>query len=206
LARQPRWRGLKTLEHAVSRLEELEVPWAFCWGNHDLLDDYQAGHDRIQAPAIRFTGALPPTAITGLMFEPGQWRFQDLGAALVAEQQPIRAHRVAARLAASRQKGCRRYRCAPVPSLGFYHIPLLEQKTLYRPNVTPGTFLEEVCHEQESGQPRRCWRLTIGCWPVSAGTTTSTITRFGPGSWIWSTGVPPAMPGMVARNCAKARS
>jgi hypothetical protein len=29
---------------------------------------------------------------------------------------------------------------------------LLEQKTLYRPKVTPGTFLEEVCHEQESGR------------------------------------------------------
>jgi hypothetical protein len=144
---------MKTLEHAVSRLEELEVPWAFCWGNHDLLDDYQAGHDRIQAGRNSLyrgrathgdyridvrTGANGGSRTSARL-----WLLNSNRCGLTEWQLDWlrRARRAVAGNGA-----------APVPSLGFYHIPLLEQKTLYRPNITPGIFLEEVCHEQESGQ------------------------------------------------------
>ena len=149
----PGGRGLKTLEHAVSRLEELEVPWAFCWGNHDLLDDYQAGHDRIQAGRNSLyrgrsthgdyridvrTGANGGSRISARL-----WLLNSNRYGLTEWQLDWlrRARRAAAGNGA-----------APVPSLGFYHIPLLDQKTLYRPKVTPGTFLEEVCYEREAGQ------------------------------------------------------
>ena len=39
----------------------------------------------------------------------------------------------------------------PVPSLAFYHIPLLEQRTLHEPGRTAGVSQEGVCHEEESG-------------------------------------------------------
>jgi len=149
----PGGRGLKTLEHAVSRLEELEVPWAFCWGNHDLLDDYQAGHDRIQgARNALYRGASThgdyridiQTGASGRsLISARLWLLNSNRFGLTEWQLDWLRH---ARKAVAVDG-------APsVPSLGFYHIPLLEQKTLYRPKVTPGTFLEEVCHEQESGQ------------------------------------------------------
>ena len=149
----PGGRGLKTLEHAVSRLEELEVPWAFCWGNHDLLDDYQAGHDRIQGAR----NALYRGASTHGDYRIDVRTAANGGSKISARLWLLNSNRFG--LTEWQLDWLRRARKAvavtgapSVPSLGFYHIPLLEQKTLYRPNVTPGTFLEEVCHEQESGQ------------------------------------------------------
>jgi hypothetical protein len=149
----PGGRGLKTLEHAVSRLEELDVPWAFCWGNHDLLDDYQVGHDRIQgARNSLYRGAsthgdyridVRTAAHGGSTMSARLWLLNSNRFGLTEWQlEWLRRARKAVAVGGAPM----------VPSLGFYHIPLLEQKTLYRPKVTPGTFLEEVGHEQESGR------------------------------------------------------
>jgi hypothetical protein len=45
----PGGRGQSALEYAVARLGELDVPWATCWGNHDQVDDFQLGHDALEA-------------------------------------------------------------------------------------------------------------------------------------------------------------
>jgi hypothetical protein len=41
----PGGRGFEYLQYSVRQMESLGVPWAFCWGNHDKLDDYAAGDE-----------------------------------------------------------------------------------------------------------------------------------------------------------------
>ncbi|MHB1305706.1 MAG: metallophosphoesterase [Limisphaerales bacterium] len=149
----PGGRGLKTLLHVLPRLESLGVPWAFCWGNHDLLDDYQAGHDALEAARHSlYRGAA----------NHGDYRIEIRVAAAggplpAAQLWLLNSNREG--LTSWQLDWLRRARTslsgtglAPLPSLAFYHIPLLEQKTLYAAGRTPGVFQEEVCHEKEAGQ------------------------------------------------------
>ena len=149
----PGGRGLKTLLHILPRLESLGVPWAFCWGNHDILDDYQAGHDALEsARHSRYRGAA----------NHGDYRIEvrvasSAGPIPAAQLWMLNSNRDG--LTAWQLDWLRRSRtalsetgAASLPSLAFYHIPLLEQKTLYAAGRTPGVFQEEVCHEKEAGQ------------------------------------------------------
>ena len=150
----PGGRGQATLEHVLPKLAALDVPWATCWGNHDQLDDFQRGHDaleaarhslyrggathgdyRIEVRTTDATGAARPAAqlfvLNSNQFGLGDWQLAAL-------------RRMQAELA--------RTAATPSPALGFFHIPLLDQKTLFRPKLTAGLCHEEVCHEQESGR------------------------------------------------------
>ena len=148
----PGGRGMKSLLHVLRRVEPLGVPWAFCWGNHDQMDDYQAGHDALEAARhslyrggashgdyrieVRTRSASGPAVAAHLWF----LNTNDLG--LDAWQLAwLRNARTALAKSA----------VPPVPSLAFYHIPLLDQKTLHVPSRTPGVLQEDVCHEKESG-------------------------------------------------------
>lgn len=147
----PGGRGMKSLLHVLSRVESLGVPWAFCWGNHDLMDDYQAGHDALENArhALYRGGATHGDyrieVRTGSTKEPAAahlWFLNSNRHGLTAWQlEWLRAARAALHKTNS----------AAVPSLAFYHIPLLDQKTLYQSGQTPGILQEEVCHEKESG-------------------------------------------------------
>ncbi|HAB16607.1 MAG TPA: hypothetical protein DCE44_09165 [Verrucomicrobiales bacterium] len=148
----PGGRGQASLEHILPKLERLEVPWATCWGNHDQLDDFQRGHDSLEAARnslyrggathgdyrieIR-TASAPgrPAAQLGVM-NSNQFGLTDWQLAWLRRTQ--------AELDASGQTAA--------PALAFFHIPLLDQKTLYRPRQTPGLCHEEVCFEKESGR------------------------------------------------------
>ena len=147
----PGGRGLATQAYALKQLEKLEVPWGFCWGNHDQLDDYTAGHAALEAARgslyrgggshgdyridVR-RGANHATAAR-------LWLLNSNRFGLTAWQLDwLRNTR--ARLANSTTPA--------VPSLAFFHIPLLEQKSLHQAGATPGVCLEAVCHESENGQ------------------------------------------------------
>lgn len=147
----PGGRGLNSLLHVLRRVEALGVPWAFCWGNHDIMDDYQAGHDALESArhSLYRGGASHGdyrievrTHSTKKSAAAHLWFLNSNREGLTAWQLDwLRAARTA--LAKSG---------APlVPALGFYHIPLLEQKTLYAAGRTPGVCQEGVCHEKESG-------------------------------------------------------
>ena len=41
----PDGRGARGQELALKTFSEWGVPWTTVWGNHDLLGDYQSGHD-----------------------------------------------------------------------------------------------------------------------------------------------------------------
>lgn len=150
----PGGRGQAALEHILPKLERLGVPWATCWGNHDQLDDYQRGHDtleaarhslyrggathgdyRIEIHTVAAGGGTRAAAqlllLNSHQFGLAEWQLawlQRTGKELNAPGQPV------------------------LPALAFFHIPLLDQKTLYRPQVTPGVCLEDVCFEKESGR------------------------------------------------------
>jgi len=149
----PGGRGQAALGHLLPKLERLEVPWATCWGNHDQLDHYQRGHDALEAArhSLYRGGATH-----------GDYRIE------VHTADPAGGTRAAAQLFLmnSHQFGLGGWQLAwlrgtwaelgtagkaALPALAFFHIPLLDQKTLYRPNVTPGLCHEEVCFEKESG-------------------------------------------------------
>ncbi|MCC7373586.1 MAG: metallophosphoesterase [Verrucomicrobiales bacterium] len=145
----PGGRGQKSLEHVLPKLSALGVPWTFCWGNHDQLDDYQSGHDALESARhslyrggathgdyrieVRGTSGRP---VANLFFMNSH---QDgLAAWQLAWLARTHQNLVAAGTGA-------------LPALAFFHIPLLDQKTLFQPKHTPGVQLEAVCHEQESG-------------------------------------------------------
>jgi DNA repair exonuclease SbcCD nuclease subunit len=49
--------GRRGLELFIKNASGWGVPWAFCWGNHDQLDDYQRGHDLLEsAPHSLYRG------------------------------------------------------------------------------------------------------------------------------------------------------
>jgi len=147
----PSGRGMDSLLHVLRRIEPLGVPWAFCWGNHDLMDDYQAGHDALEsARHSLYRGGASH----------GDYRIEvrsnSAKGSPVAHLWVLNSNRYG--ITAWQLNWLRAARTAlakagapPAPSLAFYHIPLLEQKTLYKPGETPGIFQEEVCHEKESG-------------------------------------------------------
>lgn len=148
----PGGRGLESLLHALRRVELLGVPWAFCWGNHDLMNDYQAGHDAL--------GAARHSLYRGGASH-GDYRIEvrtrsGSGSSPAAHLWLLNSNRYG--LTTWQLDWLRRTRAAladagtpSLPSLAFYHIPLLEQKTLYEAGRTPGILQEEVCHEMESG-------------------------------------------------------
>ena len=53
----PMGRGERGLELVLKSFPTLGVPWTICWGNHDLLADYQRGHDLLeQSPKSLYRG------------------------------------------------------------------------------------------------------------------------------------------------------
>lgn len=145
------WRGL---DQAMTMAASWGVPWTMCWGNHDLLDDYQRGHDQIEAgerSVYRGGGAH------------GDYRIEiraagsDLTAApaldlffLNSSNEGLTPWQVNALGQLLRHVGS--LRPAPAPALAFFHIPILEYETRISPATLRGIKLEGVGHVNENGE------------------------------------------------------
>jgi predicted phosphodiesterase len=150
----PGGRGQATLEHVLPKLSALGVPWVTCWGNHDQLDDYQRGHDALEAArhSLYRGGAthgdyrieVRTTDATGAARSAAQLFVMNSNQFGLGDWQLAWLRRTQAELG--------RVVAKPAPALAFFHIPLLDQKTLFRPKVTAGLCHEEVCNEKESGR------------------------------------------------------
>jgi predicted phosphodiesterase len=147
----PAGQGFARMEFAVKQIDGLGVPWAFCWGNHDKLDDYQRGHDLLeQARNSAYRGALTH----------GDYRIE-----LVSAREPTKP-RVDLVCMNSSDIGLAEWQLtwfrttslelkstgqAPRPAFAFFHIPILEYQTMFRHGLNTGLQLEKVCSEEESG-------------------------------------------------------
>lgn len=150
----PGGRGQAALEHVLPKLGSLGVPWATCWGNHDDVDDFQAAHDALEGARhslyrggathgdyrieIRRAGGTGSTQAAAQLFLLNSNRL-GLGDWQLAALRRMQAD-------AARSAG------RSLPALAFFHIPVFEQKSLYRPQQTPGVCHEEVCNEKETGR------------------------------------------------------
>ena len=147
----PDGQGFARMEFAVKQIDGLGVPWAFCWGNHDQLDDYQRGHDLLeQARNSVYRGALthgdyrlelassrePKVPRADLLF----MNSSNIG---LSDWQLAWFRATTLELKSKRKQ--------PLPALAFFHIPVFEYKSLFQPGQNMGLQLEKVCNEEESG-------------------------------------------------------
>lgn len=145
----PGGRGQASMESVLPKLERLGVPWAMCWGNHDQLDRFQPGHDALEGAA----NSLYRGGGTH-----GDYRIDVRADSKVAGRIYLMNSNQFG-LTAWQTEWLRRTRASlkPVdapeaPALAFFHIPLLEQKSLFALGKTPGLRNEDVCNEKEEGR------------------------------------------------------
>lgn len=145
----PDGHGFSMMQQAMGAVSSLGVPFGYTWGNHDQMDEPQAGHD--------FIAGLPNSIYRGAATH-GDYRIR-----IVDTRE---GERFAGTLFCmnTNRYGLTRWqldwlaqasaelRETNTPALAFFHIPLLEQKTFYDKNLIPGVQGEEVCNEKEMGR------------------------------------------------------
>jgi len=149
----PEGKGQSRLEFTVERFCRWGVPWTICWGNHDLLDDYQKGHDLLASARHSVYGGaathgdyrvevrpagVPPQAAPALDVFFLNSHDQGLSAWQVRALRQMTAQAQAARPKA-------------VPALLFFHVPILEYNTRLGPETFKGLKLEGVGSYKEDG-------------------------------------------------------
>jgi hypothetical protein len=153
--------GNRALEFAAEQFSRLGVPWAFTWGNHDQLDDYEAGHALLESAsrslyrgggthgnyrvdvqrtnlAVAFRLFFLNTDVRGLTRRPLDWLKQTVQGMSGTPQ-----------------------------ALALFHIPIREHDLLIRTSPVSGIRLEDVTWENadddaflrlsESGIIRGCF-------------------------------------------------
>ena len=150
----PQGHGQSYLEFAIREFEGWGVPWTTCWGNHDLVDDYQRAHDALrQARGSCYRGeathgdyrlevragtddatAAPRLDLFFLNSHAdglGPWQAQSLKSMLTAT---------------ARMDG------RPVPALAFFHIAICEYETRLTGTNFTGVKMEGAAHGREAGE------------------------------------------------------
>ena len=147
-------RGQRGLDLVLKSFPALGVPWTICWGNHDLLDDYQRGHDLLeQSPKSLYRGGASH----------GDYRIEVRAAGSEAKDAPVldllflnsneegltawqirTLNRMTAHVASTRSKAA--------PALAFFHIPILEYETRINASTMKGIKFEGVGRVKENGQ------------------------------------------------------
>ncbi len=149
----PNGRGQEYLETAVRQFEGWGVPWATCWGNHDLLGDFQKGHDTLAAGKhsayrgaathgdyrieVRAAGSSPDASPALNLFflnssDEGLTAWQAHALATMSARTAARSH--------------------AAPALLFFHVPIQEYGTRLTAGDFTGLKLEPVSHYQEHGE------------------------------------------------------
>ena len=162
----PKGLGQGYVEFAVRQFAGWGVPWATCWGNHDVLGDYQRGHDtlaagksslyrggtthgdyRIEVHAGGGAAAAPPALDLYLL------NSSDAG---LTTWQARSLTTMTAGVAA---------RGLAVPALLFFHVPIQEFETRMTPGNFSGLKLEGVSHYSEHGET---FPLIVGAKQIKA--------------------------------------
>lgn len=145
----PEGRGQKGLEMAVKAFSSWSVPWTTCWGNHDLLDDYDRGHETL---------ASSDGSVYGGARTHGDYRLEAVAAsgAVVIDIYFLNSNteglglwqiNALAKLTEVAGQG----RAKAIPALGFFHMPLLDYETRVAARSFKGIKLEGVGAGKEKG-------------------------------------------------------
>lgn len=141
----PDGRGREFCEWSASRLSELNIPWAFAWGNHDQMDDYSQGHTIFEKA---------PHSLYSRGDGHGNYRI---------EIQSNRSGQPVWDLFVMNSGGgglTRRERhwiqnetaqTEAIPGIAFCHIPVYQYKTIWDENRARGVMYEDVCYEKDRG-------------------------------------------------------
>jgi 3',5'-cyclic AMP phosphodiesterase CpdA len=145
----PNGRGAAFLEYSIRQLEGLGVPWLFTWGNHDLLDDYVAGHDALRTArnSLYRGGPAGGNYTVNLVDGEGRrvWELICLNTTNIGIQRPQREWIDA--LHHRRQRGGQVW----PPAFCMLHIPVLQYHYIWEEEIASGFKREAVCSWGENG-------------------------------------------------------
>jgi len=138
--------GIRALEYLVEAVSGWKTAWAFCWGNHDQLDDYPRGHDLLAgAPHCLYRGGQAH----------GHYRVEIRAAAAGPASAPLMdlfflnsgmagLGSVSLDWLRTTTASLKSARSQPLPALAFFHIPITEYETRIAGGNFRGTKLESV--------------------------------------------------------------
>lgn len=162
----PDGRGLEFCKWACTQMMKFKTPWAFAWGNHDMMDDYARGHRMLEsAPWSLYKGLAGDGNYRVEVRSPDStvplWNLIFLNAShTIGDAQLEWFEREAAAIA--------RQTPGPPPAFLFFHIPLRQYLDLAERGLARGVMLENVCYDGESGKALRVfskykWVRAIFC-------------------------------------------
>lgn len=132
----------------VERLESLDVPWAFCWGNHDYVGDLETS---MRALALARHSKVPYGASLGnyrievARINDPLWDlfFLNSGA------QGLGPHPTGWLVETSRR--LREARGRIVPAMAYFHVPLKQYESAWHEGRCKGVRNEDVLYYEEDG-------------------------------------------------------
>jgi 3',5'-cyclic AMP phosphodiesterase CpdA len=150
----PEGKGAGFLEFASRSFSSWGVPWSMCWGNHDLLEDYQKGHDQLEAAdhSLYCGGGTH-----------GDYRLEVFARGAPESQGPVLdlfflnssdqgLSAWQARALRQMTTQVREARPAPKAAYLFFHMPVAEYKTRLGPDTFTGIKFEEAGSGKENGE------------------------------------------------------
>lgn len=135
------------MRRAVRRLGHIGMPWAFTWGNHDMLADMNAGHKTLTgAPDSLYRGAA-----TG-----GNYTIGVIDGAGERAAELLCLNTTDIGMAQEQRDWLAALPPAGVPRLAFFHIPLKQYADIWENGVAEGIIGEDPCAEEEDGASLAC--------------------------------------------------
>lgn len=140
----PDGRGYETMQHSVERLETLQRPWLYVWGNHDQMDDPAKGHEHLTGgkQSLYRGGPGAGNYTVELTKADGSplWQFVCLNSNRKglgpSQHEWLKANSGS---------------FAKVPAFVVAHIPLKQHADAWNNKLASGIQLESVCNEEEDG-------------------------------------------------------
>jgi len=146
----PGGEGYNYCRWACREFAKLGLPWAFAWGNHDSMDNYDHGHRLIEtAPHSLYRGTAYDgnyrIEIRADKNGPALWNLIMLNDSHAMKKPRLDwFEKEAEKIMAGTPD--------PPPAFLFFHIPIRQYDDIAKPGSAHGVKLENVCHEGETGE------------------------------------------------------
>jgi len=143
----PGGNGIKFCEYACEQIGKMKVPWAFVWGNHDQVDDYDAAHKMIKSAnnSLYRGDAADGNYRLELKDASGEktlWNLIMLNDSRggMRDEQIVWLKKESTYIKSAAQQ--------PTPAFLFFHIPIRQYEDLAKTGKATGVKMESVCHEE----------------------------------------------------------